>query len=713
MIFKNDLFVMDGTNYRLLETDVEKDRAWVIDINDRLAQPLGVVWSTISGLQAQEPQTNSLTEARATSAALKARDRAKNVLWPLLGKMRELYDESARSRVLRQHAKATGASLPSLYKWLRMYWQGGQCESALLPAYSRCGRTEGSVTAGRGARPENGTETYQLKQADVDLFEAVLKKHYLDDERILLSKAYDFLLRNHYNFIDGNGQLYLRGPGSRPSLRQFRYYLKTHYSLEEQLRRRKGDKVFELEHRPVLGTVNQDCLGVGDIFECDATIADVFLVAMDDVQSIVGKATIYLIVDRFSRLITGVYVGLENPSWVCAKQALLFISQDKQKLCNEYGLEYDPADWPAHTVFPGKVLADLGEWNTKAGEQFGNRLTTKVLYVPSKRGEWKPVVESDFKQVRTTLQDGTPGMDPPENAKRRQGKHYEKDACLNLHEFTRVILALVIKHNRTPVADYELSMADLREGFVPTPIAIWNRDIARRSGVLTRYTEEHVRQQLLPSGSASVTEHGIEFKGCLYTCDHALARGWFTQARKKRFSVEVRYDHRLVNNIYLVDPSGSGGLILCQLSTRTEVHRGRSFAEVEVYKWLRKKLEPEVTQTRLQATADYHATVDPTNKQAKAALTGAKVKKTRSARRADTKEARARDLSAERQKTASLVTPLPKEAPSAEVLDMAQFKASKPTVPETTSSQSQPGKQAPLSIAERTKLARERLKEIA
>lgn len=193
----------------------------------------------------------------------------------------------------------------------------------------------------------------------------------------------------------------------------------------------------------------------------------------------------------------------------------------------------------------------------------------------------------------------------------------------------------------------------------------------------------------------------------------ALARGWFTQARKKRFSVEVRYDHRLVNNIYLVNPSGSGSLVLCQLSPRTEVHRGRSFAEVEVYQWQRKKLAPEVTQTRLQATADYHATVDPTNKQAKAALTGANVKKSRSARRADTKEARARDLSAERQVTAALVKPPPMDTPSAEVLDLAQFKANKPTVPATTSTQSQMGKQASLSIAERTKLARERLKDIA
>ena len=78
------------------------------------------------------------------------------------------------------------------------------------------------------------------------------------------------------------------------------------------LRSRLGDSDYERDHRKVLGTVLNDCLGVGHLYEIDATIADVYLVSSEDPSKIVGKPTLYLIIDRKSRLIVGFYFGLEN-----------------------------------------------------------------------------------------------------------------------------------------------------------------------------------------------------------------------------------------------------------------------------------------------------------------------------------------------------------------------------------------------------------------
>lgn len=719
MIFRNDVFMFDGKAYRLLNVAQTSNKAWAISLDDEHAWPCSFAWSAISGLEPVTKTASPYPENRLTPAAVRSRDRAVSALKPLLERELELFDDTKRCQLLKDHAKRCGASLPTLYRWLRMWWRGGQCDDALLPGYERCGHTEKGITAGRGARPRHGKGTYQLTADDIKRFDAMLREHYFSDERVNLAQTYERLLERHYSFTDGNGHKYILDVGQRPSLRQFRHYTNTSYPLEFRLRQRKGDKEYALKHRPVLGTVMQDCHGVGHIYEADATISDVYLVATDDVQTIVGKPTTYLIVDRASRLIVGLYVGLENPSLVCAKQALLFISQDKRELCAKYGVAYDAGDWPAHEVYSQTVLVDLGEWNSREGERLGRSLATMLAFTPAKRADWKPVVETTFKQMRIALQDGTPGVDTPENAKRRQGKHYERDASLTLHQFTKEILELVIKHNRTPLRDYPLTTADIREGFIPTPINLWNRGIATRSGVLTRYAFEHVREQLLPRDTASVTEHGIEFKGCLYTCDEALALGWFSRARAGRFKVDIAYDPRLVDNILVYPANLTGKTMLCNLSPRTELHRGRSFAEVELYLRAKAAYMPEIEQARLQAAADWRGSAQPVNDAARARLASQPKKASRTARRADTRQAREVERQLERQATASLKPPETEasttETTSADVVDLKLVKAKRATASAADAQVHAPDSpresDRPLTMAERARLARERLKE--
>lgn len=712
MLFRNDLVLLDGARNRLLHIEEASDRAWVINVDDEYAWPAQATWSAISGLNALTEDAKSLPESRISEPAKRGMERAMKALAPLLEDLLPLFNDVSRFRIIKKHAAATQTSVPSLYKWLRMYWQNGQTTMALLPRFNLCGRSGGQVTANRGRGSAVGIATFQLEKDDIAYFEEALNEHYWQDQRATLRDTYVKLLQRHYSFTDGNGDAYLLEPGERPTYRQLQYYVKTNYSAEQRLRARKGDKDFALQDRGVLGTIMDDCLGVGHFYEADATIADVFLVDEEDRQTIVGKPTIYLIVDRDSRLIVGLYVGLENPSWVCAKQAVLFISEDKRELCRRYDVGYQESDWVAHMVYPQGFLVDLGEWNSKGGEQLAKNLDIKVSFVPAKRADWKPVVESKHKQTRATLQYGTPGFDPPENAKRRQGKHYEQDASLTLKEFTKLMLELVIKHNRMPLQDYPLTMAELRNGFVPSPINLWNRGIVKRSGVLTRYAVDHVRMQLLARDTASVTEHGIEFRGCLYTTKTAIEKSWFVRARKERFQVEVSYDHRLVDNIYVHDLSGKGEPLLCELSSRSNVHRGRSFAEVKMYQHLEALRAADIEQLRLQAAADYDAATSPTVRAAAAALADAQKagKKSRSGRRADTKPARQKALSKERADTASLkpgqeVQPTTATA-TAQVVDIGAHRAAQAA---SATVQAPAPARVGLSIAERARLAREKL----
>lgn len=668
MLFKNDVFTDNGVRYRLLHTDAATNSAWVINIDDKKAWPVQASWNELASLsplsdaslQLQDQNATNEhgpapTSLKVTAAMRRARDKAIEVLGELPTRVPEIFDPSLRGPLVAEREQQ-GYARSAIYKNLRRFWVGGQTPAALLGRFHRCGRAERHVTAGRGANSRFDHGTFQITQTDCDAFKDVIERLYLKDSRLKITHVFQRLLEKYYKTADGNGTLWILPQGERPSLKQFEYFLRKKYSLEHRLRKREGDKDFERDHRAILDTILSRCQGVGHQYEADATIADVYLVAKGDRRKIVGKPTIYFIIDRKSRLIVGWYVGLENSSWMCAMQALLTVSMDKRAICERYGVKYVPTDWPAHQVFPGELIADR-ELLQRASDQIADELMTRIVNLPSQRPDHKPVVETQFKLTRMRLQDGTPGMDPPENAKRRMGRHYEKDACLTLDEFVAIILLAIIEHNRTPMKEYELSLTELTDEVEPSPIGIWNHNIVNRAGALTRYPEERVRLALLPKGEATVSEEGIFFKGCYYTCPEAIERGWFVSARKRRFKVMVSYDSRLVDSLYVHNtdrPRQHAEIYACALTPRSQKFESLSFAEVYAYAHFRDQMTPSIEQGRIQARADFHSAAKPIIDKATKKLKAAGPKVSRTARRADIKDDRQTELRLERQVAASL-----------------------------------------------------------
>ncbi|MFX5862056.1 transposase, partial [Acinetobacter baumannii] len=74
----------------------------------------------------------------------------------------------------------------------------------------------------------------------------------------------------------------------------------------------------------------------------------------------VGRPTIYLVADVFSRMVVGFYIGFENASYVTAIQALQFAMTDKVELFKQYGYEITHDVWPCIGL-PAAILADRGE----------------------------------------------------------------------------------------------------------------------------------------------------------------------------------------------------------------------------------------------------------------------------------------------------------------------------------------------------------------
>ena len=659
MLYKNDVFDLDGIRMRMLEADIPGDVAWCISLDSPVAWPVCLSYRQVADLSSVT--VDEVSHKDHSESCLRKLETAWARLEPFLNQHgSNLYEPKMRSLLVAEYAQAQSCSPVTLRKDLRRFWQRGQDKFALMPDYGNSGRRKNatdeedpSLTGGRGRKPSNGQSVFQLKSTDIRCMEQVVEDVYLKDARVTAVDTYTELVERHYRYEDGNQQLYARPAGSRPSLRQFRRFLRNRYNIEIRLRKRKGNSDFEREDRKVLGTVLADCSGVGHYYEIDATIADVYLVSREDSRKIIGKPTLYLIIDRKSRLIVGFYFGLENASWNAALQAILSIAEDKRALCERYGVEYRPSDWPAHQVFPQEFLADRGDMISHASDNIAQGLQVTVTNLPSKRPDWKPLVECGFRLIHNTLRPVTPAYDPPSNATRRRGKHYEKDACLTIKDFGNLVLNAIIQHNRREILDYELTPAELLAGVRPSPVELWNHGIASRAGLLTRFSEERVRFALLRKDTATVTERGVEFLGCFYSFPEAIAKKWFETARKGRFKAVVSYDPRLVDQIYVHALDGKGAPHVATLTDRSQKYVGLSFEEVRYYELLRQQVRQESEHERLQNSLDFRQKIKPTVDNAEARLK-AVGKTSRSARRADTKPARHEERTRERQEQARI-----------------------------------------------------------
>ena len=110
--------------------------------------------------------------------------------------------------------------------------------------------------------------------------------------------------------------------------------------------------------------------GPGSLYQIDATIVDLYLVSSFNRTCIIGRPVLYLVVDVFSRMIVGMSVLLEGPSWVGAMLALDCAMSDKVSFCAQYGIEITSEQWNCHHL-PKAILADRGEFESYNADTLG------------------------------------------------------------------------------------------------------------------------------------------------------------------------------------------------------------------------------------------------------------------------------------------------------------------------------------------------------
>ena len=566
----------------------------------------------------------------------------------------EIYDRKQRAQMLKMMSKQYNLSIANIYKLLDIYWRSGKSKNALIPAFSSCGAKGTDRQKYRRRQSLSQGDQFvgkELTDADRINFEHTVRKYYLTQQKRSLKSTYEKLLQDFYTQKSADGKLKLLESSEIPTFRQFQYWYSKTRDITAEKKKRDGERAFELNNRAVLGKSDYGLMGPGAQFQVDATIGDVYLVSQFDRSNIIGRPILYFILDAFSRMVVGMSVGLEGPSWNAIASAITNMATDKIAFCKQYGIDIVERDWPCHHV-PASLLGDRGELESKNADNLVNMFGIRVINAPPYRADLKGIIEQHFRTINANAVTLLPGSVKPDMSK-RGGHDYRLDATLDIRQFTYTIIKCVLYYNNFQYMEsFEKNDAMMAAGVDAIPVKLWEWGIENYSGALRVFPEETVKFAILPTENATVTEKGIRFKGLYYFCDRAKTEMWFENARAKKYwRVTVSYDPREMTNIYIWD-ADSKKYDTCYLLDWNSKNAGKALAEI-VYEQQKENLEGKrLKSTATEAKVNLNADIDSIVAEAKGMSRSVPVKG-KSERISNIRENRA----AERTKIQNGVTP--------------------------------------------------------
>lgn len=591
----NEVLNLQDKLYRIL-VSIERHVVW-ISLDDSKALPDFARIEQLNDLLLQEKMTrvddpyeyvqSLLPEEGSKDAAI--RDKNYLVISPLVEDP-QFYVKKVRTKHIAEILATGKISRPYLYKLIRRYWQRGQTPNALLPDYKNSGAkgTKRTVKDKKLGRPRvymEGTGAL-IDEKTEKLFRIVIDKYVLN-KNFTIARAHRRLKKLYEQLFPNVAE------SEKPTKRQMGYFFEREYSHVEKVRAAVPDIIYQKDIRPLLSTATTQALGPGSRYEIDATIADVILVANHDRNQPVGRPTVYIVIDVFSRFIVGWYIGFENPSYVAAFQALHLALTDKSHIFSDLAIDTNSFSWPAAGL-PEAILADRGELQGHQIEGLESSHKIRIENTPPYRGDAKGIVEQRFRTLQAEFKGFTPGEVIGPTVKKRGGKNYWLDGTLTVSEFTEIIVSSIVMRNFIdPMTKYDRAK-DMPAALPSIPVHLWNWGLQNRTGRLRKASTETVRIALLPRAKASASVQGICVFGVYYSSPEIIELGWMHRSGKspRPEAVDVAYDPDFANEVYLFHTKGNRDHWVCRISDVSREFRGSSFWEV----WRKQSL------TKIQAS---------------------------------------------------------------------------------------------------------------
>jgi len=299
--------------------------------------------------------------------------------------------------------------------------------------------------------------------------------------------------------------------------------------LYDRLKARHGKNAAEIAtSRPGEFVVERP----NQVWLIDHTEGDIILVDRRFRQPI-GRPTVTLIIDAFSRMCVGCYVSLGKPSRIQSAMALLRAFLPKEALLEDAGQNWD---WPCHG-FPELVHADNGsDFRSAAFRRGLSNYGIMLKHRPVREPRYGALIE---RYIGTTM--GELHLVPGttfSNVSQRGEYDSEAKAVMSLDGFERWLLLQIGRYHISPHRGLD--------GF--TPQSRWEASIGLgfRQKEIAPGAAQEIMLAFLPGDRRRARNTGIHFKKLRYWA------AWLTPlVRRGGASVDIRYDPRDMSFIWV------------------------------------------------------------------------------------------------------------------------------------------------------------------
>lgn len=558
------------------------------------------------------------------------------------------HSEKSLSKAIAEIALSKGKHKRTIQRWVVAWLQSGRNPSSAISIFQRRNVDQTAVPQSRGKKrgipgriPELTSKTPAYDVIDNiktawELYVVKQKKKWTDAYHDMLIEQYGlpaqaFSSEQTGYFLDP----ILIEKHRAPTWAQTRYRFRQLKKLDQN-----RDSELPQGHR---GKAANDVFGPG-FFEIDATYFQIQLVSRLTKNNLVGRPTVYLIVDIFSNAIVGYHLTLENPSWATAALALYNCFSDKEAGFKRLGLPYQSRDWPCHDL-PTMLRADRAELISNMGQAFpssGIRVETPPPMNPEAKGS----VEGKHSEIKRD-QNGRfnlPGRF--EKIRKRRSPDGKKKAALDIFEFERILVEIIMDLNRCPVDPRRIPPDALSEGAkVASRIGFYEWSRIHRGGFTRQMGPNFVYEHLLTQTTGKLSHHGIHVRGEVFSSDRLLELGYLAAAIDEDIRLPVAYNPLLASEIFFHDQKH--GTWEPAYNTDPEIYRlNASFAEAENFRGWQDALGRQASfnahGSRRQPMKLVRQTIADANKKKKESQTKTSVSK------ANVREHRAREKAHER-----------------------------------------------------------------
>lgn len=396
----------------------------------------------------------------------------------------------------------------TLYRWWRAWYESGKDIAALAPKQKTGRRSDYLLKL--GGMISDTTERLLFKRAPYSK-----------------SDVYDYILAT-INEWALKGIVY-DVPSKATFYRLFKKLINPYELMAAQEGRAFADKFYRVHGA---GYITSYIL---ERVEIDHTPLDVFVVD-ESTGKVIGRPNFTLILDHFSKMPLGFYIGFEPPSSVSVMRAIRHAILSKEYVTKEFPSVRN--SWPAYGCFTTLACDNGSEFHDHQLRRMCNELNTELFFCPPKQPHYKGSVERFLGTLNRAVCHKLNGTSYGSISERGE---YEstKFASVTLYKLRELIHKWVI----------DIYIHSPHAGLDDTPDNVWKNGLKNIELIMPQ-SRERLDLILTKEYLRKLSHEGVRLFKLRYSSDELRL---FRQQFKADSYVHVRIDPEDLGKLWVLD----------------------------------------------------------------------------------------------------------------------------------------------------------------